>query len=143
MVEKANIVGQYKPLTNAPYSNTYNPNWRKHPNLSWKPNPLAYVPLGARQQCGSSSQPQLPPTPSLFEKAILNLSKVVGTFVEEQKKVNVQLTQCVEEQKAMNVQANKKINTMESTINSRMDGLQNEMAQKFDTLQCSISWLTN
>ena len=62
----------------------------------------------------------------------------MGTFVEEQKKVNVQLTQCVEEQKAMNVQANKKINTMESTINNRMDGL-----QKFDTLQCSISWLTN
>ena len=34
MVEQANIVGQYKPPTNAPYNNTYNPNWRNHPNLS-------------------------------------------------------------------------------------------------------------
>ena len=47
MVEYANVVGQYKPPTNAQYSNTYNPNWRNHPNLSWKPNPPAYVPPGA------------------------------------------------------------------------------------------------
>ena len=67
----------------------------------------------------------------------------MGNFVEEQKAVNVQLTQCVEEHKAMNVQANQRINIMESTLNSRMDGLQNEMDQKFDTLQCSISRLTN
>ena len=34
IVEQANVVGQCKPPTNAPYSNTYNPNWRNHPNLS-------------------------------------------------------------------------------------------------------------
>ena len=34
MVEHANVVGQYKPPTNAPYGNTYNPNWRNHPHLS-------------------------------------------------------------------------------------------------------------
>ena len=34
MVEQANVVGQYKPPTTAPYGNTYNPNWRNHPNLS-------------------------------------------------------------------------------------------------------------
>ena len=49
MVEHANVVGQYKPPTNAQYSNKYNPNWRNHPNLSWKPNPPAYVPPGAQQ----------------------------------------------------------------------------------------------
>ena len=54
---------------------------------------------------------------------------MVGNFVEEHKTINVQLTQ--------------KFNTMESTLNSRMDGFQNEMAQKFDTLKCSISRLTN
>ena len=140
---QANAVGQYKPPTNAPYNNTYNPNWRNHPNLSWKPSPPAYLPPGARQHCGSSSQPQPPPSSSPVEQAILNLSKVVGNFVEEQKEVNVQLTQGVEEQKAANVQANQRINTMESTLNSIMDGLQNEMDRKFDTLQCSISRLTN
>ena len=32
---------------------------------------------------------------------------------------------------------------MESTLNSRIDGLQNELAHKIDNLQCSITRLTN
>ena len=44
MAEHANVVGQYKPPTTAPYNNTYNPNWRNHPNLSWKSKPPPYVP---------------------------------------------------------------------------------------------------
>ena len=36
LVEQANVVGQFKPPSNAPYGNTYNPSWRNHPNLSWK-----------------------------------------------------------------------------------------------------------
>ena len=80
--DQANFVGQGKPPPNAPYNNTYNPNWRNHPNLSWKPQPLAYVPPGAQQQ---------PPTSSTVEQAVVNMSKVVGEFVEEQKGINVQL----------------------------------------------------
>ena len=57
MTENANVVGQYKPQPNAPYGNTYNPNGRNQLNLSSKPNPPAYVPPGAKQQFGSSSQP--------------------------------------------------------------------------------------
>ena len=49
MSEYANVVGQYKPQPNAPYGNTYNSNWKNHPNLSWKPNPPSYVPPGAKQ----------------------------------------------------------------------------------------------
>ena len=48
MQEQANIVGQSKPPKNAPYGNTYNPNWRNQLNLSWKPQPPAYVPPGAQ-----------------------------------------------------------------------------------------------
>ena len=44
MQEHAHVLGQNKPPTNAPYGNTYNPNWRNHPNLSWKPKPPAYAP---------------------------------------------------------------------------------------------------
>ena len=55
MTEHANPVGQYKPPLNAPYGNTCNPNWRNYPNLSWKPNLLAYVHPGTRQQSGSPS----------------------------------------------------------------------------------------
>ena len=109
MGEHANVVGQNRPPADAQYSNTYNPNWRNHPNLSWKPKPLAYVPPGAhqQQQYGSTSQQQQPSSP--IEQAIVNLSKVVGNFVEEQKAVNAQTTQ--------------KIETLESTLNKKIDDL--------------------
>ena len=90
MQEHAQVLGQNKPPTNAPYGNTYNINWRNHPNLSWKPKPPAYAPPAAQQQFCSTSAQQQPQPSSPVEQAILNLSKVVGTFVEEQKVLNVQ-----------------------------------------------------
>ena len=129
MAEHANAVGQYKPQPNASYGNTYSPNWRNHPNLSWKPNPPTYVPSGAKQQFGSSSQPQPSPSSSLVEQAILNLSKVVGDFVEEQKGINVQLAQ--------------RIDTVESTLNKRIDGLKSSLNPKIYNLQYSITRITN
>ena len=126
MSEYANAVGQYKPpQPNAPYGNAYNSNWRNHPNLSWKPNPPAYVPPGAKPQFCSQSQPQPPPSSSPMEQAILNLTKVVGNFVEEQKGINVQLAQ--------------RIDTVENTLNKRIDGLESNLNQKIDNLQYSIT----
>ena len=108
--EHAHVLSQKKPPTNAPYGNTYNPNWRNHPNLSWKPKPLVYIPSGAQQQFGSTSTQQQPPPPSSpVERAILNLSKVVGTFVEEQK--------------VLNVQTNQKIEAIESSLNKKLDSM--------------------
>ena len=121
--------GKYKTQPNAPYGNRYNPNWTNHPNLSWKPNPPAYVPPGAKQQFGSSSQPQPSPSSSPVEQAILNLSKVVGDFVEKQKGINVELAQ--------------RIDTVESTLNKRIDGLECSLNQKNENLQYSITRITN
>ena len=59
----------------------------------------------------------------------MNLSKVVGSFVEEQK--------------AVNAQANQRIDKVESTLNKKIENLQSDIAQKFDNLQYSISRLTN
>ena len=129
MLEHANAVGQYKPQPNAPYGNTYNSNWKNHPNLSWKPNPPAYVPSGAKQQFGSSSQPQPSSSSSPVEQAILNLSKVVGNFMEKQKRINVQLAQ--------------RIDTVESTLNKIIDGLESNLNQKIDNLQYSITKINN
>ena len=125
MAEQANAVGKYKPPATTPYSNTYNPNWRNRPNLSWKPKPSPYVPPTAQQQQGSSAQPQPPPSSSPVEQAIMNLSKVVGNFVEEQK--------------AVNAQANQRIDTLESTLNKKMSNLHSEISQKHDILQAEIS----
>ena len=60
-----------------------------------------------------------------MEQAILNLSKVVGNFVKEQKGINVQLSQ--------------RIDTVESTLNKRIDGLESNLNQKIDNLQYSIT----
>ena len=64
-----------------------------------------------------------------MEQAILNLTKLVGDFVEEQKTINAQLSQ--------------KIDTLENIVDKRIDGLQREMEHKLDNLQYSISRLTN
>ena len=126
MSECAHTVGQFKPQQpNAPYGNTYNPNWRNHPNLAWRPNPPPYVPPGAKPQFGSPSQSQQPPSSSPVEQAILNLSKVVGNFAEEQKGINVQLAQ--------------RIDTVENTLNKKIDGLESNLKQQMDNLQYSIT----
>ena len=130
MQEHAHVLGQNKPPTNVPYGNTYNPNWRNHPNLSWKPKPPTYAPQGAQQQFSSTSaQQQQPPLSSLVEQAILNLSKVVGTFVEEQK--------------VLNVQTNQKIEIVESSLNKKIYSMHSEISNKYDNLQSSISRLSN
>ena len=87
------------------------------------------MPPGAKQQFGSSSQPQPSPSSSPVEQAILNLSKVVGNFVEEQKGINVKLAQ--------------RIDTVESTLNKRIDGLESSLNQKIDNLQHSITRINN
>ncbi|WKA05101.1 hypothetical protein VitviT2T_023086 [Vitis vinifera] len=116
--DQANVIGQFKPNNNASYGNTYNSNWRNHPNFSWKPRTLQYTqPSQASQQASN------------LEQAIVNLSKVVGDFFGDQKSINAQLSQ--------------RINSVENTLNKRMDGMQNDLSQKIDNLQYSISRLTN
>ena len=78
-----------------------------------------------KPQFGSPSQSQQPPSSSPVEQAILNLSKVVGNFVEEQKGTNVQLAQ--------------RIDTVENTLNKKIDGLESNLKQKMDNLQYSIT----
>ena len=77
----------------------------------------------------STSQQQQPPPLSLVEQAILNLSKQVDNFIEEQRVVTIQ--------------ANQEIETVESSLNTELDGFQSEIYQKLDILQESISKLAN
>ena len=59
----------------------------------------------------------------------MNLSKVVGTFVEEQKVLNVQTSQ--------------KIETVESSLNKKIDNMNSKISNKYENLQSSISRLFN
>ena len=112
----------------SPYGSAYNHSWGNHTNSSWEPRPPQYTPPEPPYYAPTSQQQQ-PPTPSPVEQAILNLSKLVDNFIEEQRTVTVQ--------------ANQKTDTVESSLNKRIVGLQSEMEQKLDNLQYSISKLTN
>ncbi|RVW67069.1 Retrovirus-related Pol polyprotein from transposon opus [Vitis vinifera] len=65
--EQANVIGQFKPNSNASYDNTYSSSWRNHPNFSWKPRAPQY------QQPAQPSQPSQ--QASSLEQAIVNLNK--------------------------------------------------------------------
>ena len=59
-----------------------------------------------------------------MEQAILNLTKLVGDFVEGQKTFNAQLSQ--------------RIHTVENSLDQKLDGLQSGIDQQFDNLQSGI-----
>ena len=59
----------------------------------------------------------------------MNLSKVVGNFVEEQKTINAQINQRIEK--------------VESSMDKRIEGLHKSLNKKIDTMQLSISVLNN
>ena len=84
------------PPTNVPYGNTYNHSWRNHPNFSWKSRPPQYTPPTPPYYASTPQPPQPPQLSSSVEQVILNLSKLVDTFIEEQKEVNVQTNQKID-----------------------------------------------
>ena len=99
----------------------------------WMSAPFYNVPptyaLPASPSYASTPQSQPPQSTSPMEQAILNLTKLVGDLLEEQKTINAQLRQ--------------KIDTMENIVDKRIDGLQREMEYKFDNLHKSISSLVD
>ena len=109
--------------------------WERNPNPprsmrdyrdQWRSASSYMVPL---QYTSTPLPPQPPQLISPVDQAILNTSKLVDNFIEEQR--------------AVTVQANQEINTVESSMNKKLDGFQSEIDQKLDILQESISELTN
>ena len=98
----------------SPYGSAYNHSWGNHTNSSWEPRPPQYSPREPPYYAPTSQQQ--PPTPSPVEQAILNLSKQVDNFIEEQR--------------AVTVQANQETDTVESSLNKKLDGFQSEIDKK-------------
>ena len=119
------------PPATTPYGNTYSHSWGNHPNSSWKSRPPQYTPSAPPYYASTPQPPQPPQLSSSVEQAILNLSKLVDTFIEERKAVNVQANQKIDTME-------RKIDTVESSLKKELDGFQSKIDQKFDNLQCSI-----
>ncbi|CAA0835370.1 Unknown protein, partial [Striga hermonthica] len=55
------IQGYALRVQNDPYSNTYNPGWRNHPNFSWRDPKAGYAPQSDPQQAYSQPRQYAPP----------------------------------------------------------------------------------
>ena len=96
---------------NVPFGNSYIQNWKNHSNLPGKP----YKPPIDQQQFTPTSQQQQPIPLSPVEQAILNLSKMVGTIMEEQK--------------VLNVQTSKKFEALECSVDRKLDNMHSEISK--------------
>ena len=103
----------------------YRDQWTGTPSYSVTPT---YAPP-PHPQYASWSQPQPPQPISPIEQAILDLTKLVGDAVVEQKEFKTQLSE--------------KIHTEENSLNQRLDGLNNDFEHEWDNLQYSIEDLVD
>jgi hypothetical protein len=89
-MEQVNAFNNFQKHSTGPYSETYNPGWRNHPNFSWKQNqptnqggfPPTYQNPGCMAQPASSSYqaPTQPPTSATqsLEETMKKFMKMTG-----------------------------------------------------------------
>jgi hypothetical protein len=74
--EQANAANAYQRPFSSPYSETYNPNWRNHPNFSWRNG------QSTNELQGSSSHaPYVPPHKQTLEETL-------QAFIQSQSQIN-------------------------------------------------------
>ena len=105
----------------SPYGSTYNHSWGNHTNSSWEPRPPQYVHPEPPFYASTPQSPQPPQSIPPFEQAILDLTRIVDDFVEENKEINAH-----------------SIVTVEDNLNKKIDGLKDDFEHKWDNLQDSI-----
>ena len=115
--ENVQILNQGRPPLNVPFGNSYIQDWKNHSNLPGKP----YIPPTDQQQfTPTSQQQQPPPLHPLVEQAILDLTRKVNDYVEENKKIRAH-----------------SIVTVEDNLNKKIDGLKDDFEHKWDNLHDS------
>jgi hypothetical protein len=91
--EQARALNSFQRPNHNPYSQTYNPGWRNHPNFSWKSgnnNAQTSQPLfQAHHNFQNSYKYALPDAPPLRR----NLEETLHTFIEKQETINTQNAQ--------------------------------------------------
>ena len=105
----------------SPYGSTYNHSWGNHTNSSWEPRPPQNAHPEPPFYASTSQSPQPPQSIPPFEQAILDLTRIVDDFVEENKEINAH-----------------SIVTVEDNLNKKIDGLKDDFEHKWDNLQDSI-----
>ena len=115
----------------SPYGSTYNHSWGNHTNFSWEPRPPPQYDHPEPPFYASTPQsPQLPQSIPPFEQAILDLTRIVDDFVEENKEINAHSIVNVEEN------LNKKIDGLKDDFEHIWDNLQDSIEDLIDQQQC-------
>ena len=115
--ENVQILNQGRPPISVPFGNSYIQNWKNHSNLPGNPK---LPPTDQQQFAPTSQQQQPPPLHPLVEQAILDLTRKVNDYVEENKKIRAH-----------------SIVTVEDNLNKKIDGLKDDFEHKWDNLHDS------
>ncbi|XP_017984308.1 PREDICTED: uncharacterized protein LOC108663603 [Theobroma cacao] len=117
--ESVQFVGNFNRQLNNPYSNTYNPSWRNHPNFSWNnnarpSNPKPNMPLGFQQQV----RPLVPEKKSQVEELLLQyISKndaIIQSFGASLRNLEAQIGQLANSVKNRPQGVNEKVVELEN-----------------------------
>ncbi|XP_059593742.1 uncharacterized protein LOC132254043 [Vitis vinifera] len=129
--EQANALGTYKQYSsNSPYSNTYNPGWRNHPNLSWRGgNNGQFQQQGNRFQGNQTNgqqgfQPQGMPSQNFQQQhqassSNSSLEDMMREFIQKQDKRN-------EDQNRINAQTSQELVDIRTTLSQLAVSLSHE-----------------
>ena len=129
--EQANALGTYRQYSsNSPYSNTYNPSWRNHPNLSWRGgNNGQFQQQGNRFQGNQTNgqqgfQPQGMPSQNFQQQhqassSNSSLEDMMREFIQKQDKRN-------EDQNRINAQTSQELVDIRTTLSQLAVSLSQE-----------------
>ncbi|XP_027166489.1 uncharacterized protein LOC113766504 [Coffea eugenioides] len=128
-VEQVNLAGYAPAPRNQydPYSNTYNPGWRDHPNLSYGGNRQSNSVPNKQPEYQQQYQPRPPPPPSSGPSLEEMMKQMMATITQNQQRTEATITQNQQrtdsEMQAIRNQLSQmatKINRLESQVNGRL-----------------------
>ena len=88
--EQAHALNSFQRPNHNPYSQTYNPGWRNHPNFSWKSDAQTSQPPFQAYHNFQKSHGYAPPYAPPPKR---NLEEILHAFIEKQETINTQLAQ--------------------------------------------------
>jgi len=91
--EQAHALNSFQRLNHNPYSQTYNPGWRNHPNFSWKSGNNNAQTSQPSFQAHHTFQNSHGYTPPYAPPPRRNLEETLHAFIEKQETINTQNAQ--------------------------------------------------
>ncbi|XP_071905863.1 uncharacterized protein [Coffea arabica] len=128
-----------------PYSNTYNPGWRDHPNFSYGNRPqnsFSNRPPGFQQPWQQKSQPSSSSSESSLEEIVKSLAMTTAQLQQETRSLVASATQFQQDTKAGMKDMEIRINQMATAINLLESHVYGKLPSQPETNPKNVSALT-